>query len=143
MSEINPRPSGPRGRGSSRRGRGGFSSRGGRGGTRQTNGTKPEFADPPINGDEGEIGQLKETYSSKLDTIKEMFPNWTDEDIVFALQETDGDLEGTVERITEGGLPQTQKQRLWLTLLTIIDSQATSLGGVRSRKKPRTVPSQR
>jgi len=31
-----------------------------------------------------------------------MFPDWTSEDIVFALQETGGDLEGTVERMSEG-----------------------------------------
>ncbi len=52
--------------------------------------------------EEGEIGELKKQYSGKLSTIKEMFPDWTDEDIVFALRETDGDLEDTIERITEG-----------------------------------------
>lgn len=31
-----------------------------------------------------------------------MFPDWTDEDIVFALQETDGNLEATIDRISEG-----------------------------------------
>ncbi|KAI4178859.1 MAG: hypothetical protein LQ346_007329 [Caloplaca aetnensis] len=40
-------------------------------------------------------------YASKLSTIKEMFPDWTDEDIVFALQETDGNLEGTIDRMSE------------------------------------------
>ena len=34
--------------------------------------------------------------------IKEMYPTWTDEDAVFALQECDGDLELAVERITDG-----------------------------------------
>jgi hypothetical protein len=52
--------------------------------------------------DDGEVGQLKKLYGSKVGTIKEMFPDWTDEDAVFALQETDGDLETTVERITDG-----------------------------------------
>ena len=41
-------------------------------------------------------------YAPKLSTIKEMFPDWTDEDLVFALQETNGDLEGTIDRISEG-----------------------------------------
>ena len=41
-------------------------------------------------------------YASKLSTIKEMFPDWTDEDLVFALQETSGDLERTIDRISEG-----------------------------------------
>ncbi len=39
---------------------------------------------------------------NKVSTIKELFPDWTEEDIVFALESTNGDLEGTVERITEG-----------------------------------------
>ena len=54
--------------------------------------------------DEGEICQFKKTYAPKLNTVKEMFPDWTDEDIVFALQETDGDLQATIERISEGGV---------------------------------------
>lgn len=48
------------------------------------------------------MGDLKRTYSSSLSTVKEMFPNWTDEDIIFALQETEGDLQATIERISEG-----------------------------------------
>lgn len=48
------------------------------------------------------MGQLKKRYGSRVATIKEMFPDWTDEDIVLALQETDGDLETTVDRITGG-----------------------------------------
>ena len=56
----------------------------------------------PSHEEEGEIGHLKMLYSSKLNTIKEMFPDWTDEDIIFALQETDGDLESTIERMSEG-----------------------------------------
>jgi hypothetical protein len=103
MSEAQSRPSVPRGRGSSRGGRGGFSSRGGRGGRgHATNGDKPDTATSASIGDEGEVGQLKKKYGSKVSTIKEMFPDWTDEDVVFALQETDGDLETTVDRITDG-----------------------------------------
>ena len=52
--------------------------------------------------DQGELGELKKMYASKLGTIKEMFPDWTDEDLVFALQETSGDLERTIDRISEG-----------------------------------------
>lgn len=52
--------------------------------------------------EEGEIGQLKKQYGDSIPTLKEMFPEWTDEDLVFALKETDGDLADTVERITEG-----------------------------------------
>ena len=103
MSEARSRPSGPRGRGSTRGSRGGsYSSRSGSGGNRQVNGDKPEIEPDATREDEGEIGQLKKHYSSELSTIKEMFPDWTSEDIVFALQETGGDLEGTVERMSEG-----------------------------------------
>lgn len=102
MSEVQSRPAAPRGRGSARGGRGGFSTRG-RGGARghATNGEKTESTPTSIE-DDGEVGQLKKKYGSKVSTIKEMFPDWTDEDVVFALQETDGDLETTVDRITDG-----------------------------------------
>jgi hypothetical protein len=103
MSEVQSRPSAPRGRSSARGGRSGFGSRGGRGGrSHTTNGDKVENAPPATIEDDGEVGQLKKLYGSKVGTIKEMFPDWTDEDAVFALQETDGDLETTVERITDG-----------------------------------------
>lgn len=105
MSEVQTRSSGPRGRGSGRGGRGGYSSRGGRGARLpHADGDRVGSAPATSYEEEGEIGQLKKQYSSKLSTIKEMFPDWTDEDIVFALQETDGDLEGTIERISEGKL---------------------------------------
>ena len=59
---------------------------------------------PPADAieDQGEIGQLKKQYAPQLNTIREMFPDWTGEDIVFALHETGGDLESTIERISEG-----------------------------------------
>lgn len=103
MSEVRSRPSGSRGRGLGRGGRGGHSSRGGgRAGNRQTNGDPSNLVESNKYEDEGEIGELKRMYSSKLVTIKEMFPDWTDEDIVFALQETGGSLEDTIDRISEG-----------------------------------------
>ncbi len=102
MSEVQSRPAAPRGRGSARGGRGGFSSRGGRGGRHATNGEKADAVSAVSIGDDSEVGQLKSQYGSKVSTIKEMFPDWTDEDIVFALQETDGDLEVTVDRISTG-----------------------------------------
>lgn len=103
MSEVQSRPSAPRGRSSARGGRAGFGSRGGRSGRgHATNGDKTENAPTPSIEDDGEVGQLKKRYGSKVTTIREMFPDWTDEDVVFALQETDGDLETTVERITDG-----------------------------------------
>jgi hypothetical protein len=103
MSEVQARPSAPRGRGSARGGRAGFGSRGGRGGRgHATNGDRAENIQPASIEDDGEVAQLKKQYGSKVSTIKEMFPDWTDEDAVSALQETNGDLETTVERITDG-----------------------------------------
>jgi hypothetical protein len=103
MSEVQSRPAATRGRGSARGGRGGGfarSARGGRG--HATNGDKLEISAPKSIEDDGEVGQLKKQYGDKVTTIKEMFPDWTDEDIVFALQETEGDLMTTVDRITDG-----------------------------------------
>lgn len=109
MSEVQSRPSAPRGRGASRGGRAGFGARGGggRGGrSHATNGDRPDSASAPsIEGDAG-VGLLKKQYGTKVATIKEMYPDWTDEDVVFALQETDGDLELAVERITDGKCPR-------------------------------------
>lgn len=102
MSEVQSRPSAPRGRGSARGGRGGYASRGGRGGRSYTNGDKPEATPIAETEEDGSVAQLKRSYGSKFTTIKEMFPDWTDEDIVFALNETNGDLETTVDRITDG-----------------------------------------
>lgn len=115
MSEVQSRSSAPRGRSSGRGGRGSYNSRGGRGGSRQTNGEGTEVAPSVAYEDESEIGQLKKQYASKLSTVKEMFPDWTDEDIVFALQETDGDLESTIEQITEGVWTQSRFNRLDMT----------------------------
>lgn len=55
---------------------------------------------------QGEVGQLKQQYAEGLKTIKMVFPDWTDEDIVFALQEEQGDIEATVTRISEGSCLQ-------------------------------------
>lgn len=99
MSEVLSRPSAPRGRGSARGGRGGYSSRGGRG-TR-----KVEIVDnaaPTSYEDEGEIGQLKLKYATELPTLKELFSDWTDEDLVFALEDANGVLETAIEHISEG-----------------------------------------
>ena len=100
MAEVQQRSSGARGRGSGRGGRGGYVSRGGRAKSNST-GKENARAEESYE-DQGEIGQLKRQYASQLETIKEMFPDWTSEDIVYALQETSGNLESTIERISEG-----------------------------------------
>lgn len=117
-SEVQSRPAASRGRGAGRGGRGGHS----RGGARQqarspgaTNGDAKHFDSLDSVEDEGEIGELKKRYGAKTSLIKEMFPDWSDVDILFALQETDGDENLTVTRIAEGKpsqrleLPQTTR----------------------------------
>lgn len=53
--------------------------------------------------DDGDVSQLRKQYgNSKLDAIKELFPTWSDADILYALKETDGDVEVAVNRIAEG-----------------------------------------
>ncbi|KAK1783061.1 hypothetical protein QBC45DRAFT_152672 [Copromyces sp. CBS 386.78] len=105
MSEVQSRPAAARGRGSGRGGRGGLSTRGGRSATR-TNGDSAESSSLPSLEDEGEIGQLKKQYGSKVAIIKEMFPDWSDVDVLFALNETDGDESLAVTRIAEGTISQ-------------------------------------
>lgn len=103
MSEVLSRNQAPRGRGSARGGRGGYSSRGGRGGTRS--GRDADNTSTPTSfEDEGDIGQLKKKYASDLPTLKELFPDWTDEDLVFALEDANGVLESAIEHISEGEL---------------------------------------
>ena len=100
MSDVQSRPS-ARGRVSARGGRGGYSTRGGRGGSSRSaaadNSDLPSF-------EEGEIGQMKKKYSDTLPTLKELFPDWKDEDLVFALEDANGELEDAIERITQGQL---------------------------------------
>lgn len=48
---------------------------------------------------------LRSKYSSQLSTAKELFPDWTDEDILFALQEANGDVEVAIVRMSEGTSP--------------------------------------
>lgn len=45
---------------------------------------------------------MKKKYSSTLPMLKEMFPDWTDDDLVFALEDADGDIGEAAAHITEG-----------------------------------------
>lgn len=110
MSDVQARPAASRGRGSGRGGRGGFTSRGGRNASRSaaaaaTNGDpKHDFESNalPTLEDQGEIGDLNKTFGSKVSLIKEVFPDWSEVDILYALKETDGDETTTIERIADG-----------------------------------------
>lgn len=106
MSEIDTRTVPSRGRSSVRGGRGG-TSRGGPRGGRKVNGTSTEAATLEESlEDQGEIGQMKKKYQPELTMLKDMFPDWTDTDLVFALEEADGDVGATVDKITQGAVSQ-------------------------------------
>ena len=106
MSEVqSARASGSRGRGGFRGGRGGY-----RGGQRTTSRSKTQENEqenlPPASlDDQGEVGELKRKYGDKVPLLREVCPGWSDEDLVFALQETNGDIEAAVDRISSGQLP--------------------------------------
>lgn len=106
MSEVQTRPAATRGRGSGRGGRGGgLSTRGGsRNGAPNGDAKHDTDSSLPTLEDEGEVGQLKKLYGSKVELIKEIVPDWSEVDILFALRETDGDESLAVTRIAEGKL---------------------------------------
>ncbi|KAJ5888004.1 hypothetical protein N7495_008045 [Penicillium taxi] len=100
MSDSQSRQS-ARGRVSARGGRGGHSSRGGRVG-RAGNTDSSELT----SFDDSELGQMKKKYADALPTLRELFSDWKDEDLVFALEDSNGSLEDAIERITEGNVSQ-------------------------------------
>lgn len=113
MSEVQSRPPAARGRGSGRGGRGGMQST--RGGSRTAgrpaapNGDSHKLdtdSSLPTLEDEGEVGQLKKQYGQKVGFIREIFPAWSDVDILFALKEVDGDENLAVTRISDGSIEQ-------------------------------------
>ena len=100
MSEVQSRPA--RGRSTARGGgRGGHGSRGPRS-NKQTNGDHVASNAIDTSADQGELGELKRRYQSQLTTLKELFPDWADADLVLAVEESDGDLSTTIEKISEG-----------------------------------------
>lgn len=94
MSDIQSRPA--RGRTTARGGRGGPA------GSRGPRSNKQENASSDTSAEQGELAELKRRYSSQLSTLKEMFPDWSDADLVMAIEESDGDLQSVVENISEG-----------------------------------------
>lgn len=100
MSDLPTRGS-SRGRGSFRGGRGGY--RGTRGGKLHTTKSEEQEHSPPLE-EQGEVGELKVKYATKLPLMREVCEGWSDEDLVFALQETNGDEVTAMDRITSGTL---------------------------------------
>lgn len=110
MSDVQTRPAVARGGrpSAARGGRGGFSSRGARSSRLpSTNGNAKHDQEPtslPTLDDQGEIADLNKAHGSKIPIVKELFPDWSEVDILYALKETDGDETLTIERIIDGKL---------------------------------------
>lgn len=124
MSDVQSRPVARGGRGSAARGgRGGFASRGARNASRSaTNGDAKHDQDTPTSlptlEDQGEIADLNKAYGAKIETVKAIFPDWSEVDILYALKETDGDDASAIERILDGKLPSTLCTLLCLSCLS-------------------------
>lgn len=88
-------PTVPR-RGGRRGGAGGGFSRGGKSSSVNAAAAQPD--------DTEEVRKLRAKYADKLGLLREMFPDWTDEDLLFSLQEAGGEMELVVGRISEGTL---------------------------------------
>lgn len=52
--------------------------------------------------DSEEVRKLRAKYADKLALLRELFPDWTDEDLLYALQDAGGEVELAVGRISEG-----------------------------------------
>jgi len=53
-----------------------------------------------------DLKKLKSQYGPKLSTLRELFAGWSDDDLIFALKEADGDLELAIDRISSGVVNQ-------------------------------------
>ncbi|KAK4169950.1 hypothetical protein QBC43DRAFT_198259 [Cladorrhinum sp. PSN259] len=115
MSEVQSRPAASsRGsRGTGRGGRAGHSGRGGRPTARTNGDSKHDTTDSalPTLEDEGEVAQLKALYGTKIAPVKELFGDWTDIDILYALRETEGDADETVSRIMDGSISRWEEAK--------------------------------
>jgi hypothetical protein len=115
MTEASPRGSF---RGNHQRGRGGASSpsfRAGRGGShfsRQHNASSPKFGEVIEEKVKERVGETEETKKLRtryekveLKTLKELFgTEWSEEDLLFVLGDTNGDVEEAITRISDGTL---------------------------------------
>ena len=102
MSEVPIRAVAHRGRGGYRGGRGPHRGRGGYTSRSHTQGEDGTELPTTTLTDQGEVGELKKKYGDKVPLLREVCPGWSDEDLVYALQETDGNVDDAVDRISTG-----------------------------------------
>ncbi|KAI1302080.1 RNAPII degradation factor [Mortierella claussenii] len=53
-----------------------------------------------------ELRQLRQEHGGSLATLKELFADWTEEDLLYAIQDAGGDVELAILRISEGHVTQ-------------------------------------
>ncbi|KAG0331567.1 hypothetical protein BG000_010775, partial [Podila horticola] len=53
-----------------------------------------------------DLRQLRKVHGSSLATLKELFADWTEEDLLYAIQDAGGDLEVAILRISDGHASQ-------------------------------------
>lgn len=63
-----------------------------------------------------DLKELKSKFGSQLSTLKELFPEWSDDDLLFAIRDAEGDLELAVDRISEGMMPSSPSEPMALML---------------------------
>lgn len=51
------------------------------------------------------VGDLSKKFGPQLDQLQAIFPDWDQQDLVFALQDNKGNVEDTVLAISEGTSP--------------------------------------
>ena len=73
-------------------------------GTQRSSRTTPASptVDAPVLVDSEETRALRRKFSDKLTTLKEVYPNWSDDDLLSLLSEVNGNVEIAVVRISEG-----------------------------------------
>jgi len=49
-----------------------------------------------------DLRQLRQEHGASLATLKELFADWSEEDLLYAIQDAGGDLELTILRISDG-----------------------------------------
>jgi hypothetical protein len=52
--------------------------------------------------EQNDLKKLKSKHSAKLPTLKVLFSEWSDDDLLFVLEEANGDLDLAIDRISEG-----------------------------------------
>jgi len=49
-----------------------------------------------------ELRQLRKEHAASLATLRELFTEWKEEDLLYALKDNGGDVDKTIDRISEG-----------------------------------------